>query len=171
MMQTRQVVHTLEDPHLVTVFVWVIILFHGLPKATLLFLGPQLKRSIVWWLILWLERFGYVNFSWSYIDQLSVLLLLLWQHLSSLHGVQSSTTSSNLTHWDWHSFCSRESCIRRGSRSSCSNKCTICWYLHQGFPTASFTDILPTSTSWRPTLTLRGDIVHEHVSMSVCPKP
>jgi hypothetical protein len=53
----------------------VIILFHGLPKGKLLFLDPQLKRSICWWLILWLKWFGYVNFlSSCYIDQLCVLL-------------------------------------------------------------------------------------------------
>jgi hypothetical protein len=56
-MQTGQVLWILDDPDPACVFIWMIILFLGLVKGRLQFLGLQLKPSTE----LLQRRFGYVK--------------------------------------------------------------------------------------------------------------
>ena len=77
LMQTGLVVLTLDDLHPAFVFIWVTILFLGLPKGRLQFPDRLQKLNTGLLLILWPRRCGSVSFWLSFIDQSSMQLLCI----------------------------------------------------------------------------------------------
>jgi hypothetical protein len=65
-MQTRHVVQILGDPHPAFVFIWVIMLFLGLPKGRLQF--PDLRLNTELSPMLSLRPCGFANFLLNSID-------------------------------------------------------------------------------------------------------
>src|ERR1043165_1351507 len=157
-MRTGQDVPILDDPHPVTVFIWVTILFHGLLKGRSQSPGHQLKRSTGRLRMLWLNPFGCGNCLPSYIVLSSVPLLstvtmslqFIWLPIRFIIGARSTLRSTFILY------------VRRLPWAKCEfYTFQLLHNLQTSSPRASLLLCSPTydpvSTSLHPTLRLRGD--------------
>src|SRR3954469_5251784 len=158
-MQTGQVAQTLEGPHPVFVFIWVIILFLGHQKGRLRFLDLRPKQNTGRWLMLLLKLFGFANYLWNFsvlfsmppLSTATTSRLFTW--LLILCSIDVPSTSRSI-----FILFAKRSLLVKFVFYTFQQALSLQIFLPKDFIHRPSSTFAPVSTAWRLMMTLRGGI-------------